>query len=123
MRIEAVFLEFIQFHATIKLFHFQTSHYGAHKASDKLFGKFAKTYDKFLEVYQGKYGRLPRINGSVKILSLTDKSIVSYCQSFVKFLLKASKETCNVRKNSDLCNILDEMIADINQFLYLLTFK
>ena len=123
MKISEVFLHIIQFHATIKLYHFQTKNYGAHRASDKLFDKISLKYDQFLEVYQGKHGRIPPINANIQIKSVSDKNIKGYCKHFVEFMRKATKETCKLRKNSDLCNILDEMIADINQFIYLLSFK
>lgn len=123
MKVTEVFLAIIEFHTAIKLYHFQTKHYGAHKASDTLHKRFGNLYDKFLEVYQGKHGRIPPIHATVTVLSLTDRNVAKYCNKFVDFLHRATKETCATRKNADLCNIVDEMVADINQFVYLLSFK
>ncbi len=123
MKIQNLLIIFIEFHSTLKLIHFQTSSYGVHKATDKLYKSFGKKYDKFLEVYQGKQGRIPHLNQNLKIKSISDKNIASYCRSIIKTLESATSQTCKVKSNSDLCNILDEMIADINQFIYLISFK
>ena len=123
LHISNFFCELIKFQTTIKLFHFQTSHFGGHKASDKLYKDFHKKYDKLLEVYQGKYGRIPSINASIKITSVTDSKIEIYCRRFVKYLQRSTEGTCKVKCNSDICNIIDEIIADINQFIYLVSFK
>ena len=124
MKIQNLVMTFIEFHSTLKLIHFQTSQYSIHKATDKLYKSFGKKYDKFLEVYQGKQGqKIPHLNQTLHIKSIPDKSIASYCKNVIKILQTATSETCKVKTNSDLCNILDEMVADINQFIYLVSFK
>ncbi len=123
MKIQNLLITFIEFHSTLKLIHFQTSSYGIHKATDKLYKSFGKKYDKFLEVYQGKEGKIPHLNQTLKIKSIPDKSITSYCKNVIKNLQTATSQTCKVKTNSDLCDILNQMIADIHQFIYLLSFK
>jgi hypothetical protein len=121
--IEEVFLKVIQFHNLLKLYHFQTKSYGAHKASDKLFADLADKYDQFFEIYQGKYGRIPRLNDTIVIKTVSDKEMIGVSKRFAAFLYKSTSKACKVCKNSDICNVLDEMVGSVNQFIYLLSFK
>ena len=49
---------FFEHQLTIKMFHFQTKKYGAHKAADKYLVKYQANLDRYMEVYQGEKGRL-----------------------------------------------------------------
>src|SRR5271170_3763321 len=42
----------------IKMFHFQTKKYGAHKASDSYLEKFSANMDRFVETMQGVTGQV-----------------------------------------------------------------
>lgn len=120
MKISDLLLLFFQYQQSLKLYHFQTKDYGAHKASDKLYETFTEQLDKFFEVYQGRIGRIPKIaNGVIPIKTLSDKEMVEYTKRVVGILEKEKE----LLKHDDLINILEEIIADIQQFLYLLTFQ
>lgn len=121
--IKEVFLKFIEFHNNLKLFHFQTLSFGAHKASDQLFEGFLQKYDLFMEAYQGRYGRLPHLDHTVKIRSLKDEQMPKYCGQFLTFLQQTKQQAQRVKCNSDLVNIIEEMQAIIHQYVYLLTFQ
>jgi len=121
--IKEVFLKFIEFHSQLKLFHFQTKSFGAHKASDQLFDTFLEKYDLFLEAYQGKYGRIPNLDDFIKIKSFSDETMPDYCEAFIKYLHCIKTRASRVKCNNDLVNIIEEMEASINQYVYLLTFR
>jgi len=118
-----LFLLLLQFQDNIKLYHFQTKRYGAHVASDKLHAALILLNDKFLESYQGVYGRIPPIDNTITIRTLGDREIISYSKRFIAQLYKSTRILCKRAKNSALCNILDEIIAEVEKFVYLLTFK
>ena len=105
----------------MKLFHFQTELYGAHKASDAYLEKFALTMDKFLEIAQGIYGRITikkyTLNGS----SHTDENIVKHIDVIIKLL--RTKINDILADYTDLINVRDELVGDAEQLKYLLTFK
>lgn len=120
MKIGDLLLLFFQYQQSLKIYHFQAKRYAAHKASDKLYGSFTEHLDKFFEVYQGRVGRVPKITkGMVPLKSLTDKEMIGYTKKVVGLLEKEKKSI----KYGELINILEEIIADMQQFLYLLTFK
>ena len=81
----------------------------------------------FIEVLLGKTGSRIDLMGK-KSISLIDlnsqenlKSKIMYFKSFLVGL--DNNKALNSMSNSDLFNIRDEILGNLNQFLYLLTFK
>jgi hypothetical protein len=123
---------FLQFPSQVKLYHWQTTSYPRHKASDSLVSGIQELIDQFVETYQGKYQRIYLKNNSrgsaptdqsdttIPIYDLNDRNIVAYLEEFKTFLqndiFQIIKET-----DTDLINIRDEMLSLINQTLYLFT--
>lgn len=104
----------------IKMFHFQTKLYGAHKASDDYLSKYEDNLDKFFEVAQGVFGKLECKKMKIEFDTLDEFSVNDEIDKFVK-ILKVLDNQYN--KFPELINIRDEIVADANQFKYLLTFK
>jgi DNA-binding ferritin-like protein len=123
-RIVTMFLQMLN---TVKLYHWKTSSYAQHKATDELYGNLNTNIDTFVEVMLGKTGG--RVNLTfVKTLPLLDYTNVADFKreiaKYKQFLIDMNKDdTLNITNNSDLLNIRDEILANLNQFTYLLTFK
>lgn len=107
----------------IKLYHWQTRIYSRHKATDEVLDKLDANIDKFVEVYIGKYGRpnLTGENASTIVKNLSEKQIVSFVKRCIEELLGEVVKGLTPEKDTDLFNIRDEMLADLNQLLYLFT--
>jgi DNA-binding ferritin-like protein len=108
----------------VKLYHWQTSSYPRHKATDELVEKLDTNIDQFVEVYIGKYGR-PKLTGktsSIHLRNHSDKEATKMIQEAIAWLTtdlaKKLKKT-----DTDLFNIRDTIVADLNQTLYLFTFN
>jgi len=122
-----VVVKFLEVLNMIKLYHWKTHSYATHKATDDLNKKLHDNVDTFVEVLLGKRG--DRVNLTYKkSISLKDYSSVGEfkreLEKFKSYLV--GLDNCAALKsmsNSDLYNIRDEMLANVNQFLYLLTFK
>ena len=123
-RIVTMFLQMLN---TVKLYHWKTSSYAQHKATDELYGNLNTNIDTFVEVMLGKTGG--RVNLTfVKTLPLLDYTNVADFKrevaKYKQFLINMNKDTTlNITNNSDLLNIRDELLGNLNQFTYLLTFK
>jgi DNA-binding ferritin-like protein len=107
----------------IKLYHWQTHSYSRHKATDEVIENLDKNIDEFVEVYMGKYGR-PKITAktsSVHIGNMNEKSAVSFIKKCITMLLGDVVKGLVAARDSDLFNIRDEMLADLNKLLYLFT--
>ena len=105
---------------TMKMLHFQTKFYGAHKAIDEYLEKFDGNFDRYMEVSQGIFGTTDLKKLDINIKVLNDKSVDSNLKDFGSLLEGLSKP---LDKHPDLLAIRDEMLADSNQLRYLLTFK
>jgi DNA-binding ferritin-like protein len=120
-------LVFFQILLMIKLYHWKTYSYATHKATDELYASFNEHMDRFIEVLLGKSGsRIDLLN--VKILPLVDLSnhtqLKQKVEDFKSYLVDLTdNKAIKSMSNTDLLNIRDEILGDLNQFLYLLTFK
>jgi hypothetical protein len=106
----------------IKIYHWQTIKYPRHKATDDLVDKLDDNIDKFVEVYMGKYGRIDfkGKTACIKIHNFQDKQGPIYLESAVKWLTQKLPRYLK-NTDTDLLNIRDEILADLNRSLYLFT--
>ena len=113
---------FLQLRNQIKLYHWQTRVYARHIATDQILDKLEKNIDSFVEIYIGKYGR-PRLagaNAALTLQNLTEAGASRLIKAGIKYLQGFSK-SLRAGADSDLLNIRDEMVGDLNQLLYLFT--
>lgn len=115
---------FLEMLNVIKLYHWKTHSFPEHKNTDELHEQLQSHVDKFVEVYLGKNGtRLGKWDKQMEARQYENtkdfKTRMYFYRTFIIELKQCYKKT----KDSDLSNILDEILADVNQFLYLLTFK
>lgn len=115
---------FFELSNNTKLYHWNTTSFARHKASDKLFEKITELSDQFMETYMGKYGR-PKMasNASTQKLTLkqlTDKTVVEYFKSCVAHLQGPFVKPLSP-DDTDLVNLRDEIQGCLKQTLYLFT--
>ena len=123
-----IVIKFLELLNTVKLYHWKTHSYSTHKATDDLYEKLNENIDTFIEVLLGKSGDRVDLSQQ-KTMSLrsfsTSNELKKYLVSVKEYLVKLDKCDALVHRgmsNSDLFNIRDEILANINQFLYLLSF-
>jgi hypothetical protein len=120
-------VQFFEMLLLIKLYHWKTHSYATHKATDELYSKINENMDKFIEVLLGKSGlRIDLMNK--KQISLCDLNnqtqLIVKINSFKAYLVNlTNNKAMKIMSNTDLLNIRDEILGDMNQFLYLLSFK
>jgi DNA-binding ferritin-like protein len=116
--------KFLEVLNTVKLYHWKTHSYAVHKATDELYSKMQENVDRFVEVLLGKDEK--RINMLEKRIDLLDmnskEAFKNRMFSYRKFLTDMNIYFDDTR-DSDLLNIRDELLADLNQFLYLFSFS
>ena len=118
---------FLKMRNTMKVYHWLTLSYPRHKATDDLVGGVDKISDKFVEVYIGRYGREVNPNKNLKagalplsLPYLNEKDVVAYLVEARTWLSEELPPLLN-KSDTDLFNIRDELLAAINQCLYLFT--
>jgi len=115
--------KFMELLTMIKLYHWKTHSFSQHKATDELFTKLNDNIDKFVEVLLGKSGsRIKMLESKMNMYDLETKGeLREHLFEYRQFLVDMN-QTFHAKKDSDLLSIRDEILGDINQFLYLLTF-
>lgn len=111
---------FYELQINIKTFHWMTTSYAKHKATGKLYENLEDKIDKFIEIYIGRHGRGNVKQESIILKNMSDTEIIDYLKKSVSYLEK-DFNLLIPNTNIDLINIKDEIIADINLTLYLMT--
>lgn len=108
----------------IKLYHWNTHSYSQHKATDELYARLSDNVDKFVEVGLGKKGgRITHWTKNMEVLNFEKSTnfktrLYEYRRFFIYL------DAClHPEHDTDLLSIRDEILADLNQFLYLFTLK
>lgn len=106
----------------VKLYHWQTMSFGRHKATDDLVASLDTNIDKFTEAYMGRYGR-PKFTsktGRLQVYDATDKKAPQLLSEIVQWLTRDLPRLLK-KEDTDLLNIRDEILGDVQQARYLFT--
>ena len=115
---------FLQMLNTVKLYHWKTTSYAQHKATDELYADLNSTIDKFVEIMLGKNGNRVNLTGTKSIPLLDYTNVQGFkreIEMYKSYLIDLSIDTN--KKDTDLLNVRDEILGHLNQFTYLLTFE
>uniref|UniRef100_A0A6C0IFE2 Uncharacterized protein n=1 Tax=viral metagenome TaxID=1070528 RepID=A0A6C0IFE2_9ZZZZ len=120
-------VKFLEILLMIKLFHWKTTSFATHKATDELYASLNENIDNFIEVLLGKSGSRTDLlsNKNIALIDLkSQEQLKSKIDSIKSYLIDLdSNKALQTMSNTDLFNIRDEILGDLNKFLYLLTFK
>jgi hypothetical protein len=110
--------KFLNIQQNIRLYHWTTKIYTQHVVSGQLYEKLDQLIDKFIETLMGKKDiSFTKIIVSTK--KMTKDDMFNDLKNFNNYLLKLKFE----KNDSDLQNIRDEILGDINRFMFLLKLK
>jgi len=127
-KIVRIFMEMLN---TVKLYHWKTRSYAEHKATDELYERLNEHVDKFVEVLLGKNDKQVERLGKIDTIRTFDSAPGARARArpadfkermyeYREFLTDLDK-CFDSKKDTDLLNIRDEILGDVNQFLYLMT--
>jgi DNA-binding ferritin-like protein len=123
-KITVIFMEML---IMIKLFHWKTFSYATHKATDELYSNLNENVDNFIEILLGKTGKRTILTNqkSIRMIDLSSQDALKREIEKLKNYLVELNENQFMKQmsNTDLYNIRDEILGNLNQFLYLLTLK
>lgn len=115
--------KFLEVLNMVKLYHWKTHSYAQHKATDELYERLNKHIDEFVEVLLGKENkRVKMVEKTLRVLdNNSSHEFKTHIYEFREFLVGI--DTHFNKKDSGLLSIRDDLLVDINQFLYLMTFN
>ncbi len=105
----------------LKVYHWQTRIYARHVATDRVLEELDKLIDSYVEVFIGKYGR-PKLDAATRVLrlqTLTEAGATKLVSAAIRHMLGPMVKGLDPAVDSDLVNLRDEMVANLNQLLYL----
>jgi hypothetical protein len=113
---------FFELRNNLYFYHLSTTSYARHKAAGELVATFDKLIDNFLETLFGKYNRPTKnlVKFSIEVTNNTDIEMVNKLNEYTEFLTNTLPRMLNDR-DTDLLNIRDEMLGEINNTKYLFT--
>jgi hypothetical protein len=141
---ETVMLSFFQIQNSLRFAHWRAKKYSTHKALDKFLDKFMDKMDEFIEIWQGKYGRIEYTKADkekdVKIYQIDADDLDKYLNVIIGFLSGDKDKNCKKyvihnkmdycgitildiieKKDTDLLNLRDEILGLVNRLKYLLS--
>lgn len=111
----------------LKVYHWQTKSFAEHEAFGKTYDALNELIDEFIEVYQGKYGRIYPVGDefNVVLVNYSIENVSNTLLKIVEYLTYSflNKEDYSPDINSELLNLRDEMLSNVNKLRYLLTLK
>lgn len=114
---------FLTLQSQLKIWHWNTESFAEHKAFEDTYDTLSGLIDNYVEVHSGKNGRVkPEKNTFTFECGDYNSNVQKVVDAFIEGLASMKKDL-NEKKDSDLNNILDEMIAAVNKLKYLLTLK
>jgi hypothetical protein len=99
----------------IQIYHWQTDDFARHTAAGKLYDLLNINLDKFVEA--SSYNTRFNVGkGSIKIKNMSNAAAKKLLSEFAEYLTTLTNK---LKKSPDLLNIRDEILADVQQTLYL----
>jgi DNA-binding ferritin-like protein len=107
-----------------KILHWQTKGYSRHIAFGKIYSSMGKNIDSFVEVAMGKYGRftLSENERTLNLQNLSELDLTVFLKTLKSNIIGIANGLSQ-EKDTDLLNIKDEILADVNKLSYLLTLE
>jgi hypothetical protein len=110
------FKSFIEFHVQLRAFHWATESFSQHNGAGLTYEAVDETLDALVESYQGYVGRI-NLAGQYTILNFADINTDEWLSSIMEKIEEFRKEITY----SDVQNLLDELLASVSKFKYLLS--
>jgi DNA-binding ferritin-like protein len=120
---EEIILKLVQIQNQFRFLHWQTFGVAKHRAYGKIYDNLGDFIDTFAEAMMGKYGR-PDFESEFSIMFQDIKAInvQNFLDGITEFLVDMTDQL-DSRYDTDLLNLRDEMLTEINKLKYLLTLK
>jgi hypothetical protein len=120
---EEIILKLVQIQNQFRFLHWQTFGDAKHRAYGNIYDNLGDFIDTFAEAMMGKYGR-PDFESEFSIMFQDIKAInvQNFLDGITEFLVDMTDQL-DSRYDTDLLNLRDEMLAEINKLKYVLTLK
>lgn len=107
----------------MKINHWQTKGYARHEAFGNFYNSLSELIDTFVESAMGKYGRftLDEETKTIQLSNLSELDMKGMISTVRDAFVQMSEQLDS--SDTDLLNIRDEMLGELNKLSYLLTLE
>jgi len=112
---------FLHWITQLRVWHWETVSYATHIAMGSAYDTFTELTDKYVEVYQGKNKRLPLPTFEHCPTYVDMEYVKDKIRWFKEYLILELCKELDDKVDSDLLNLRDEMLGELNKLSYLLT--
>lgn len=119
---EKIIGNFLVFRNQIKLYHWKTKSEPRHEATDEFLEKFDKKTDQFVEEMIGKRDKDIKDKFDISFTTLNDVTAKKYVIEFRDWISE-TLPTLIEEDETNLMNLKDEILGDVNKLIYLFRFK
>ncbi len=121
---DKVIVNLLKIQNQLRILHWQTLSYAAHKAFGKAYEDLDDLIDNLVEVHQGKYGRLTfETPIEFGLVNQSEIDLEDVLLQLNDYLTGPFNEMHDSVKDADCLAIRDEILIVINKLSYLLTLK
>ena len=110
---------FFSMRDTLKLYHWRTTCYARHKATDELLSALEPLIDQFVEIYSGRYRRPSYLSFETRVFQLDDAAALERLKRYAQYLRADLVAHVDPSVDTDLITVRDEMLAALNRAVYL----
>jgi DNA-binding ferritin-like protein len=103
------------------IFHWQTESFAQHNAFGDFYEAYLDLVDKLAESLIGVHGRPSFMEAEIELSGYSDQNIMIFLEKAHELFL--GQGTQLAADNSEIKNIIDEIIAELDKLKYLLTLK
>ena len=108
----------------LRILHQQTESFAQHKTFGKAYDILDDLIDELVEVYQGKHGRIKYDSPvDLGLVNIDEISIMDVLDQFCEYLTVTFTALVDPTADTDLLNIRDAILGEVNRLKYLLTLK
>lgn len=120
---EEVILKLVQIQTQFRFLHWQTTGDAKHRAYGEIYSGLDDMIDNFAEACMGKHGRFEFDSEfAIVFQDINSLSLQKFIDGITEFLISLT-DVYDTKMDSDLLNLRDEMLLQINKLKYLLTLK
>jgi hypothetical protein len=111
----------LQMQKQYQIFHWQTMSFSQHTSFGKIYEILDESIDTFIETYMGKYGRVIAASKfNLEMSNYSDLNFINATDLYIKFLIGLN-DMLDETQDTDLLNIRDDILGNLNRLKYLLT--
>lgn len=120
---EEIILRLVQIQNQFRFLHWQTIADGKHRAYGQIYENLTGLIDDFAEACMGKHGRFEfEPEFAIMFQDIKQLSIQNFLDGITEFLVSIT-DHYDPKYDSDLLNLRDEMLLQVNKLKYLITLK